>query len=352
MSVNVRQSVASLNAYVPGEQPKDGQYVKLNTNECPFPPSPQVKKALAGIGTDLLRLYPDPVSTELREVIAGIHGYKPAQVFAGNGLDEVLSLCVRGFVDDGGSVGYMEPSYSLYPVLADIRGLEKRPVPLGLHFEWQMPAEYSADMFLLTNPNAPTGIRYDVDVIRKFSRGFGGLVVVDEAYVDFSDGDCMELGRSEKNVLVLRSLSKSYSMAGMRLGYAVGSEKLIEVLFKIKDSYNLDRISQVLGSVALRDQAYMRANVKRIVETRARLSKALSAMGWEVYPSQTNFVWTRPSGITARGLYVALRNRKVLIRYFAGPRTGEYLRISIGTDAEIDTLLAAIGGAVKEGGAG
>ena len=352
MSVRVRRSVAGLKAYVPGEQPRDGRYVKLNTNECPYPPSPLVKQALEGMGTDLLRLYPDPVSQELRTAIAELHGRTPAEVFVGNGLDEVLSLCVRGFVENDGAVGYMEPSYSLYPVLADIRGLGKRPVPLGPRFEWRMPAGYSADIFLLTNPNAPTGLRCDMDLVREFCRGFGGLVVVDEAYVDFSDGHCMDLASSEKNVLVLRSLSKSYSLAGVRIGYAVGAEESIRILFKIKDSYNLDRVSQALACAAIRDQAHMRANVERIKTTRARLSAALSGMGWEVYPSQANFIWTRPAGHHARAVYEALRRKKVLVRHFDGPRTGDYLRISIGTDAEIDTLLTAIRDIAKEGGAG
>jgi histidinol-phosphate aminotransferase len=338
----IRKSVLKLDAYTPGEQPQGGGVVKLNTNENPYPPSPRVAQALVGINPADLRLYPDPVSLELRRAVGELHGCGEEQVFVGNGSDEALALCTRAFVEDDGSIGYFNPSYSLYPVLADIRCAEKRPVELGPDFEWQMPADYSCSLFFMTNPNAPTAMLHPKPLVRRFCEQFPGVVLIDEAYVDFSSLNCMDLALERPNVLVLRTLSKSYSLAGLRLGYVVGAAPLIEALFKLKDSYNLDRIVQRLASVALRDQDWMRANVEKIKATRARLVAALLAMGFRVSPSETNFVWARPAHCTAKALFEQLRAEHIFIRYFAGPRTGEHVRITVGTDAEVDRLLSAI----------
>jgi histidinol-phosphate aminotransferase len=331
-----------MTAYTPGEQPTDRSVVKLNTNENPYPPSPRVREVLAGFDLDLLRRYPDPLSRRLRARVAEMHGCTIEQVFAGNGSDEILALCTRAFVPTGGSVGYFDPSYSLYPVIADIQEAERRPVPLGESFEWAMPAGYSASLFFLACPNAPTGIRYPKAAIRGFCERFPGVVVVDEAYVDFADGDCMDLALSLPNVLVMRTVSKSYSLAGLRVGYVVGHSGLIETLFKIKDSYNLDAVAQAVALAALSDVAYMRANVARIRATRRRLVETLSAMGHFVHPSESNFLWVRPDGMAPRALYEALKQRRILIRHFEGPRTGGHVRITVGTDAEVDALLAAL----------
>jgi histidinol-phosphate aminotransferase len=331
-----------LAAYTPGEQPSEHGIVKLNTNENPYPPSPKVRAALRSMDMDRLRRYPNPVSQELRAYIARMHGCKPSQVFAGNGSDEILALCTRAFVEDNGSIGYFEPSYSLYPVLADIRCAEKRPVELGCAFEWRMPANYRCSLFFLANPNAPTGILYPRDTVAEFCRKFRGLVLVDEAYVDFSSANCMGLARELPNVLVMRTLSKSYSLAGLRVGYVVGADPLIQALFKLKDSYNLDAISQRLALAALKDRAYMLANVRRIKATRQRLTKALRDRGWKVYPSETNFLWARPARTTAKTLFEALRRQLIFVRYFAGKRTGACIRITVGTDAQVDRLIEAV----------
>lgn len=349
----VRRSVAAMRGYVPGEQPKDPGIIKLNTNENPYPPAPGVARVLGGFGPDLLRLYPDPVCGRLRERLAAMHGVRPEQVFVGNGSDEVLALCARAFVEhDGtGTIGWFDPSYSLYPVLAEIEQVPTKPIPLGPAFDWNMPEGYAASLFFLTHPNAPTGMLYPEADIRRFCERFPGVVLADEAYVDFADRDLVDLARTLPNVLVARTLSKSYSLAGLRLGYAVGPEPLIAALFTIKDSYNVSRLTQELALAALEDPAHMRANRDRIVATRARASAALAALGFEVSPSASNFLWARPpSRMPAEAMFRALRERRVFVRHFPGGRTGGHLRISIGTDAEMDALLAAVAEMLNAGG--
>jgi len=338
----IRTSVELMEGYTPGEQPTEKNIIKLNTNENPYPPSPEVERALLTMNPARLRLYPDPLSKKLREKIAGMHGCKISQVFVCNGSDEVLALCTRAFVENNGSIGYFVPSYSLYPVLAKIRDVKEKPVELTEEFGWRMPKNYKCSLFFLTCPNAPTGILYPKNEISAFCRNFPGVVVIDEAYVDFSKENCMNLALTLNNVLVIRTVSKSFSLAGMRVGYAVGPERLIEALFKIKDSYNLDRVSQEVAFGAFSDLKHMRANVEKIKATRTRLTKALSALGHRVYPSESNFLWVRPHGLSAKELFKRLRAKRILVRYFPGPRTGDFVRITVGTNAECDQLLSAL----------
>jgi len=339
MNRYVCRHVDSLKPYVPGEQPRSRDVVKLNTNENPYPPSPGVARAVAGLEVDDLRRYPDPVSGELRQAVAELHGCTREQVFVGNGSDEALALCTRVFVEDGGRIGYFVPSYSLYPVLAALRGVAHEGVELGSEFEWTAPGEGPWSLFFVANPNAPTGMLFPRDRVEAFCRACAGVVVIDEAYVDFSPDDCVDLALSLQNVLVTRTLSKSYALAGLRIGYAVGAPELVEGLFKAKDSYNVDRVAQSLGLAAIRDPSYMRATAQRICATRERLSDGLAALGFHVYPSAANFVWTRPSGMDAATLFRSLKEKGILVRYFPGPRTGNFVRITVGTDEEIDALL-------------
>ena len=338
------KNVQALEAYTPGEQPKDPGIIKLNTNENPYPPSPKVAEALKAFDYSRLRLYPDPVFMAVRQRIAEIHGCSVQQVFVGNGSDEILALCTRAFVENGGSVGYFMPSYSLYPVLTDIRGIEQRPVSLNADFTWRMPEGYNASLFFMTNPNAPTSMTYEKDVVTSFCRTFDGVVLIDEAYGDFADTNCMDLALAagNANTLVMRTFSKSFSLAGMRFGYVIGPEALISALYKIKDSYNMDMLAQVVGLAALNDLPYMRENVRKIRATRERLTGELRRRGWTVCDSQTNFLFARPPDGNAKRVFDELKAAKIYVRYFPGPATGEYLRITVGTEAQTDSLLAAL----------
>ena len=338
----IRKSVDRLSPYVPGEQPKDPSIIKLNTNENPYPPSPAVAKALNELDVASLRKYPDPVAMELRQAIADLHGGSAEQVIAGNGSDEILAYCTRAFAEPEGrgSIGYFDPSYSLYPVLSEIADVQTKPVALGADFSWQIPEGYEADLFFITQPNAPTSMAHDKETIRAFCESFAGVVVIDEAYVDFAEFDCIDLALTLPNVIVLRTFSKSYSLAGIRLGYAIGAQPLIEALFKIKDSYNLNGLTQAVGLAAINDQAWMLENASKVKKTRARVSEALSHAGYTVLDSQTNFLFVKPSAETAEALFNRLREAKIIARYFPKGATANYLRVTVGTDAEMDTFLA------------
>ena len=343
MSDLIRQSVQAMSSYVPGEQPRGEGIVKLNTNENPYLPSPDVQDILSMVDITVLSRYPDPVCTELRKVIAELHGCTPANVFVGNGSDEVLALCIRAFVERDGSVGYFDPSYSLYPVLADIEDVEKRPVALNAAFGWEMPEDYSASLFFLAQPNAPTSLVYDRSTVEAFTADFRGVVLIDEAYADFADHNCMDLALEHDHVLVARTLSKAYSLAGIRLGYCVGHAELIGAMYKIKDSYNVNYLTQEIARVALLDQGTMRANVQAIVETRRMAAEKLSELGFEVYDSQSNFLWVKPLGTTAETLFKALRQKNIIVRHFADDeRTRDYLRVTVGTAPEMFALLDAV----------
>ncbi len=334
-----------MRGYTPGEQPKSRDIVKLNTNENPYPPSPKVAEALAHFDAESLRRYPDPMAVALRKRIAQIHHCAIENVFAGNGSDELLALATRAFVNDGGAIATFDPTYSLYSVLAEIRNVKFRRVKLAKGFAWRRPpASLNAELFFLTSPNAPTGIQYDKQEVRAFCNAIPGVVLIDEAYVDFADASFMDLATEpgNRNVVVTRTLSKSFSLAGLRLGYAVGPADLIDAMYKIKDSYNLDGITQAVALAALNDLPWMRANAKKIRATRARVAKALRDRGWTMTESSTNFLLARPPDGEAERRFQALRAQGIFVRYFPSPPTREYLRISIGTDSDMDRLLSAL----------
>ena len=355
MNPRIRQTVEQLTAYTPGEQPQVPGLIKLNTNENPYPPSPAVTEVLRTVAAESLRLYPDPVCSALRVRIASLYGCALDQVFVGNGSDEVLRLCTRAFTQPGGTVASFAPSYSLYPVLAAAEEVGFWEVPLPDDFSWVAPpGDLAATLFWVANPNAPTGVFYPVEAIREFSERFTGVVAVDEAYVDFAGGrDCLTLARELPNVLVCRTLSKSFSLAGLRLGFALGAPELIAALYKLKDSYNVDRLAQLIALAALNDVQWTQANARRIVATRERVTAALQQRGFYVVPSAANFLFAQPpAGLPAEQLFAALRQKNILIRYFPGARTGRFLRISIGTDAEMDALLTALSEIPVDGSAG
>jgi len=343
--------IRSMEAYVPGMQPQGGGWIKLNTNELPYPASPKVADAVAR-EVSALRLYPNPTSQQLRDMIARLHGLKPSQVFVGNGCDEVLALLTRVFSGASSMAAMSQPSYSLYPVLAKIQDARMQRI----EFERDMSLPVSqivackANMFILTSPNAPTGVEFPADRIRAAAEGFSGVFVIDETYADFASGNCVNLVGELPNVVVTRSLSKSYGLAGLRVGYALADSRIIELLDKVRDSYNVNRLSQAGAMAALADTGYHDELLRKIKETRESFVRALKDRAFFVYPSGGNFVFAEPcdtSGVSgaeqARGLYQFLEANKVLVRYFPGNRlTDSFLRISIGLPEQMSRLLELI----------
>ena len=340
--MRITESVKRLEAYVPGEQPKSKKVVKLNTNENPYPPSPKCAAVLNGFDLDRLRRYPDPNFMELRAAIAKLNRCAVENVFVGNGSDEVLSVAAKAFVENDEQIGSLDPSYSLYKTLAAIRDVTwvGQPDPIA-----QAPKNPKASLFLWTNPNAPTGEFAEPETIAKFAKKFPGVVIVDEAYADFAHANCMALAtaKGNRNLLVMRTFSKSYSLAGLRVGYCVGPADLIEALYKVKDSYNVDAIAQAVALAAYKDQRWMKANARKVVRTRKAFTKALEKRGWDVLPSESNFVFAKPPAPQqAAEIFAYLKTKEIFVRYFPGPLTGDRLRITVGTDEQMKTLLAAL----------
>jgi histidinol-phosphate aminotransferase len=338
----IRKSVEAMSGYVPGEQPQGENVIKLNTNENPWLCSPDVRDILNEIDTAELAKYPDPLCAAVRQVIAEKHEVGIANTFAGNGSDEILALCIRAFCERAGSVGFFDPSYSLYPVLAQIEDIQTKPVALDEEFGWQMPKGYEASVFFLTNPNAPTGMLFPKDQIEAFIQTFPGVVVLDEAYVDFARESCMEFATKYENVLAVRTLSKSYALAGIRFGYCVGAKPLIDALHKIKDSYNVSRLTQELARVALLDDGTMKAITAAVKGTRGLITDELNALGFKVYPSESNFVWTKPPRPGAKKIFEELRKRNIFVRWFDGARTRDCLRITVGTNEQMMALVESL----------
>jgi histidinol-phosphate aminotransferase len=354
----VRPLVRALHAYMPGEQPKVKGLIKLNTNENPYPPSPRVLRAVKAATDGRLRLYPSPTADRLREKLARLHRCKPEQIIVGNGSDELLAMSVRAFTEPARPsvrrsrtvVQYFTPSYSLYPVLADIHGAEKSAVPLNADFSLPTVAElkrgrlwdFHAALTLITTPNAPSGRGYATAGLETFCRAQRGVVVLDEAYVDFAAENALKLALKYPHVLVARTFSKAYSLCFQRVGYFVGHPDLIAALHKIRDSYNVNGLGQIAAEATLSDLPYYRNNFQKIISARERLSRELTKLGFRVWPSQTNFIFARPPLYPARRWLEQLRGRKVLVRWFDQPAVKDYLRITIGTDREVDSLLTAV----------
>jgi histidinol-phosphate aminotransferase len=339
-----RKKVRAMEGYVPGEQPRDRRYVKLNTNENPYPPSPQVTEALHEAIGPSLRLYPRPMADELRERAARLYRLKPENVLVGNGSDELLGILMRATINPGEGVAYPVPTYSLYDTLVTIHDGE--PIRIPFPRDFSLPEELvdvDAALVIVCNPNSPSGTLIPPEALQRLLRKRDRLVVIDEAYVDFATANCLELLPEAANVVVLRTFSKSYSLAGMRIGLALGAAPVIAQLAKVKDSYNVDRLSIVAGAAALRDPRWMEANVRRIRRTRDALIRRLVEMGFEVPPSQANFVMARMPGKDLGPLHEGLRRRGVLVRHFGTPDLRDALRITIGTDDEIAVFLRVLG---------
>jgi histidinol-phosphate aminotransferase len=354
----IRPLVEKLVPYVPGEQPKVRGLIKLNTNENPYPPSPQVLRAIKA-GVDFrLRLYPNPGCDGLRAKLAALHGCRPENILVGNGSDEVLAMAVRCFVEPASKevaasralVQYFTPSYSLYPVLAKTHGSFQNPVPLRRDFDLPGIAElrggrrwqWNAALSLVTTPNAPSGRGYRRAQLQELCRAHNGVLVLDEAYVDFAGENALDLALRFPHVLVARTFSKAYSLCFQRVGYAIGHRDLISALHKIRDSYNVNGLGQIAAEATLEDLEYYRRNFRRIISTRAELSRELTNLGFEVLPSETNFILARPPTASARIWLQRLRRRRILVRWFDQPLVRQYLRITIGTRAEVGALVKAV----------
>ena len=337
---HVRPAVRAMSGYTPGEQPRGGDFVKLNTNENPYPPSPRALEAIrAALTGDRLRKYPDPLGTSFRQIAGRVLGVDPDGILIGNGSDDILTIVTRAFVPEGGLIASPTPSYLLYRTLAEIQGARYQAVPFTR--TWQLPSPWpaaEADLTIIPNPNSPSGTAVVISELERLAGQLAGPLLIDEAYVDFAESHALRLVR-KASVIVARSLSKSYSLAGVRFGYAVADPAVVAELVKVKDSYNCDVLSLAAAEAALEDQQYLRETRAKILATRARLAQALTRLGFEVCPSHANFVWCRRAVLPVRPIYEELKRRMILVRYMTYEGYGDGLRITVGTDAEVDQLL-------------
>jgi histidinol-phosphate aminotransferase len=346
MSTHLRPHIARLQAYVPGEQIHEEGIIKLNTNENPYPPSPQVMRALRRAIDSSLRLYPEPLSDTLRNQAAVTYAVEAENILAGNGSDELLSILVRCLIGKGDRVAYPVPTYTLYDTLVNIQEGESLTVDYPPDFS--LPeglAAQKAALTFLCNPNSPSGTLLSRCAIERLAAAVTGVLVVDEAYIDFTDNadaSAIPLVKRFPNLVVLRSFSKSFSLAGMRIGLAFGAREMIAGLMKVKDSYNLNRLSIIAATAALRDQDWMKRTVKRIQRARRQLSRRLTKLGFSVYPSQANFVLARRDGHDLRPVYEHLKSRKIVVRYFDVPGLKDALRITVGTSRQVQALTQEI----------
>jgi histidinol-phosphate aminotransferase len=342
----LRKAIARMAPYLPGEQPRPGQrLIKLNTNENPYPPTPRVKRAIVAAAGEDLRLYPPPRADAFIDAATRLYGLPREMIIAGNGSDELLSMVFRAALNPGDRVAYPLPTYSLYDTLAAIQEARVSAQPLGPGFTIPLGAlaKERATVTIVCNPNAPCGTAVPTEGLAKLARSLGRrLLVIDEAYVDFADSSAIELVREHANVVVLRSLSKSFSLAGMRLGLSFAQPDLTEALLKVKDSYNLSRLAVAAGAAALDDAPWMRRNAERVKHTRAVSEERLRELGFEVPPSSANFVLARVEGHDMAPLHAALRRRGILVRHFPTSVFKDALRISIGTPEEMEALFKAL----------
>ncbi|MBL6765378.1 MAG: aminotransferase class I/II-fold pyridoxal phosphate-dependent enzyme [Verrucomicrobiae bacterium] len=361
----IRPQVRKLHAYVPGEQPKVRGLIKLNTNENPYPPSPKVQDELRKAVDGRLRLYPNPAALGLREGLAKLHKCRPENVIIGNGSDELLALATRAFVEpvpvgvdrsslsgkarSRSTVQYFDPSYSLYPVLSEIHGAVANPVRLDDDFGIPDRAvlrkrgwDFDAALTYVTTPNAPSGRGYASAQLDDLCAWQKRVTILDEAYADFAGENALSLALKHPHVLVSRTFSKAYSLCFQRIGYFVGHRELIAALDRIRDSYNVNGLGQVAAIGTLGSLSYYRKNIRQIIRQRALIARSLSALGFEVLPSETNFLLVRPPAFPACEWQKQLRDEKIIVRWFGGGRISEFLRVTIGTEPEMVAFLAAV----------
>ena len=345
MSQFLRANIRAMAGYTPGEQPQDSDYIKLNTNENPYPPSPRALDAMAEIlRSDRLRKYPDPLGSAFRKAAGTLFRVDPDGVLIGNGSDDILTILTRAFVPEGRLIVSPTPSYLLYSTLADIQGARFEAVPFTT--DWRLPCPWpkrNAHLTLVANPNSPTGTMVSNEALEALAGELRGPLIVDEAYVDFAEQNAVGLTRLP-NVIITRTLSKSYSLAGLRFGFAIGPPALIRELAKVKDSYNCDALCLAGAQAALEDQPYLQGTRARIVATRGRMTTELRNLGFNVLPSHANFVWAMRTDRPVKTIFDELKRRKILVRYMNYAGYGDGLRISVGSDEEIDRLFAEMKG--------
>ena len=355
MSRFFSKKFSDLEPYIPGEQPRDTQYIKLNTNESPFPPSPEVLAA-ASAEAARLNLYCDPACTPLRSAAAKLYGLKPENILPVNGSDEALYFAFMAFCDDAHPMAFPDISYGFYPVYAAVNRIPAHVIPLGEDFSVRAE-DYCGlgENIVIANPNAPTGMTLTVAQIEKIVQtNPDNVVIIDEAYVDFGAESCVPLIGKYDNLLVIQTFSKSRSLAGARLGFALGCEALIGDLNTVKFSvnpYNVNRMTQAAGVAAIASNDYYMTNCRAVMENRAYTAAGLEAMGFEVLPSRANFLFARTPAMGGEALYLALKARGVLVRHFDKARIGDFLRITVGSRTQMEALLAAVETILKEGGA-
>jgi histidinol-phosphate aminotransferase len=351
----VRPNIAASAGYVPGEQPTDTQTIKLNTNENPYPPSPKVMEAIRSVTPEQLRRYPSPAGQAFREAAGKTHNLPTDWFLTFNGGDEFLSVVIRAVASESDTVGFLEPSYSLYPVLTELNGskvaklsYDITPAAADGNPIWRLPANIerlAVKLLLIVNPNAPSGHLDALDTFRTIARRFSGVLVIDEAYVDFAPVSALSLVQEFPNVLLLRTMSKGYSLAGLRFGYAIGQPALLKQIEKVRDSYPVDAIAIAAATAAILDQSYAQSTWQKVIAERARVSAALRHMGFSLPNSASNFVLaqipTKP-GLTARQIYETLKSRGLLIRYWDLPQIADKIRITIGTPEQNERLLGEL----------
>jgi histidinol-phosphate aminotransferase len=341
----IRPDIAAIEGYVPGEQPRGGKVVKLNTNENPYPCSPAVTRAIAAALEQGLQRYPDPMAEAFRRRAADVLGVEPGWIMCGNGSDDILTIVTRAFVGAGDLLRLPYPSYILYKTLAQLQGAESE----GIRFrrDWSLGDDFAAHrdrlkLAFLPNPNSPSGTMVSPERIRELADRLPCPLLVDEAYVDFADANCLKLVAEDEKILVSRSLSKSYALAGLRFGYVVAQPQIIEQLVKLKDSYNCDALSIAGATAAIDDQAWLAENRAKIFTSRRRLSDGMRRLSFTAVDSQANFVWNTHPSIPVKPLYERLKAERILVRYMNYADWGDGLRISVGTDDQIDALLAPL----------
>jgi histidinol-phosphate aminotransferase len=338
--------VQSLSPYTPGEQPKIAGLIKLNTNESPYPPSPAALEAMKAEAAETLRLYPDPEAVALRQALAARHGVRPEQVFVGNGSDEVLAHAFAGLLKHDLPLRFPDITYSFYPVYCGLYGIASQPVALDEAMRIRVADYPAGGPVIIANPNAPTGVALTAaEVEQLVAQNPDAPVVIDEAYVDFGGESVVSLIDRYPNLLVVQTMSKSRALAGLRVGYAFGDAALIEGLTRVKDSFNsypLGRIAQVGAIASLEDETFFAARRDDVIEGRERMAAGLGQLGFEVLPSKANFVFARHRDRSGADLAQALRDRAILVRRFNAPRIADHLRITVGTDDQIERLLEAL----------